>query len=239
MTTTAEVEAESFASLYKTSFGRAMTTTDAKVYIREVRESCKGSNEEMRHAMRTIAADMLDDHSIHPPTAPALAREIRHQRGRASGGAVETFDQAVARIEAEEDTSLRYSMFCNRGGSDALAAVLKQRGIEMAVYGPGHPDWQWSIALQADEEWRSIRRNMEDAHHAGASNGETEAERIQRKDSFSRGFLDAFRRQIQRRGAEGWIPPAREALNPAIAAVMASMTKSAENWQRRNAGAAA
>lgn len=230
---TTEQEAESFASLYKTSFGRAMTTTDAKVYLREVRESCQASNEEVRAAMRTIAANMLDDHGIHPPTAPALAREIRHIRGRTMGGAVETFDQAIERIAAEPDQSLRYSMFCNRGGSDALADAMKNRGIEMAVYGPGHPDWAWAVELQADEEWRSIRLNMEDADKRAGYNGETEGERLARKDSFSRAFLDAFGRQVAKRAKEGWAPPAMDALSPPIATIMGSMARAAESNRKR------
>lgn len=220
-----ERKAEAFASMYKTSFGRSMTTTDAKVYLRELRAACGATDDEIRAAMRTVSANMLDDSNVSPPTVPALAREIRHIRGRAGRAGDETFSDAVAKIEAEPDQSLRWSMFCNRGGSDALRDALASRGVEMMPFGPKHPDWPWAIALAADDEWNNIRRNMEQAHFANAHNRETTGEKLGRMDSFSRGFREAFGRQVAKRSAEGWEPPPRESLSPMIQSIMGSMEK--------------
>jgi len=146
-----------FAAAYKANFGRGLTSAEAKAFLGELKDRARASASEVMAAIRAVADKRMDEPQRDPPTAPQLAREILQARSR-SGGMVgeETFEQAVEKIAAEPDPSLRYSLFCNRGGSDALLAALASRGVELAIYGPGHPDWAWMKALMADPEWRNL-----------------------------------------------------------------------------------
>jgi hypothetical protein len=225
--------AERFAADFKANFARSLSIADAKAFLVILKERCNPSAAEVKAAIRTIADQRENEPHRDPPTAPQLAREILHQRGRAGTMGAESFDQAVDKIASESDASLRYSLFCNRGGSDALLAALARRGVELAIYGPGHPDWAWMQALMADAEWRNLARNMARAIDNGTHNRESEGERLARRDSGSVAFHAALQRHIAKRAKEGWTPPPMDDIDPAIGAVVASMARAAESFRAR------
>jgi len=223
-----------FAAAYKANFGRGLTSAEAKAFLGELKDRARASASEVMAAIRAVADKRMDEPQRDPPTAPQLAREILQARSR-SGGMVgeETFEQAVEKIAAEPDPSLRYSLFCNRGGSDALLAALASRGVELAIYGPGHPDWAWMKALMADPEWRNLSGNMAKSVAEQTHNRETSGERLARLDSGSVAFHAALARHIAKRSKEGWTPPPMDALDPGIQAVIRSMERAAESFRAR------
>jgi hypothetical protein len=231
---TTDTAQERFAAAYKANFGRSLTGSEAKAFLGELKDRCRASAAEVMAAIRVVADKRMDEPQRDPPTAPQLAREILQTRSRSGGIAgEETFDQAVDKIAAEPDASLRYSLFCNRGGSDALLAALARRGVELAIYGPGHPDWAWMQALMADAEWRNLARNMAKAVDDGTHNQESAGERLARLDSGSVAFHAALQRHIAKRAKEGWTQPPMDDMDPAIQAIMASMSKAAESFRAR------